>query len=191
MDSNTVKNHKKLLVGGVWCIADLEYIFSEEKWEVDIIRGEMFSNGYGFVVDYLAEVLRTLRNHDFSQKYAPMFRLSNNISTRDRDGIQKTFSGMMKVLYPHEEATPEEIAEILHFAIEGRKRVKEQLMRIDHTYTPVKFYYTDQKDKEHIIRTLEEKEYPQYYQNPSSDQPIDSNSTGHDLLRPEHQPERL
>ena len=78
-------------------------------WEVDIIRGEMFSNGYGFVVDYLAEILRSLRNHDFSDRYQEHFTLSSDISTRDRDGIHKTFSGLMKILFPEGEATKEEI----------------------------------------------------------------------------------
>jgi ATP-dependent Lon protease len=69
-------------------------------WEVDVIRGEMFSNGYGFVVDYLAEILRYLRNQDFSDRYTAHFTLSPDISTRDRDAVHKTFSGLMKVLYP-------------------------------------------------------------------------------------------
>jgi len=132
-------------------------------WEVDIIRGEMFSDGYGFVVDYLAEILRALRNHDFSQRYSHLFTLSSDISTRDRDGINKTFSGMMKLLFPHGEATPDEIEEVLRFAIEGRKRIKDQLMRIDSTYADVKFQYTDEAAKESSVRTLEEEEYPQYY----------------------------
>lgn len=60
-------------------------------WEVDIIRGEMFSDNYGFVVDYLAEILRAMRNHDYSDRYKQYFSLSSDISTRDRDGIHKTF----------------------------------------------------------------------------------------------------
>jgi ATP-dependent Lon protease len=52
----------------------------------------MFSSGYGFVVDYLAEILRSLRNHDYSDRYKEHFSLSSDISTRDRDGINKTFS---------------------------------------------------------------------------------------------------
>ena len=97
-------------------------------WEVDIIRGEMFSSGYGFVVDYLAEILRSLRNHDYSDRYQEYFTLSSDISTRDRDGINKTFSGLMKVLYPNGQASKEEIEELLRFAIEGRKRVKDLSM---------------------------------------------------------------
>ena len=131
-------------------------------WEVDIIRGEMFSEGYGFVVDYLAEILRTLRTHDFSQLYTEQIELNSSISTRDRDGIQKTFSGLMKIIFPHGEVTKEETEGMLQFAIEGRKRIKDQLMRIDMTYEPVKFGYT-QDQKETLVKTLEEKQYPRHY----------------------------
>ncbi len=132
-------------------------------WEIDIIRGEMFSDGYGFVVDYIAEILRFLRNDDYSDRYKEHFTLSNEISTRDRDGVNKTFSGLMKILYPGDDATVEEIEEILNYAIEGRKRVKDQLMRIDDTYAETKFYYEDREGKRHNVSTLEENEYPRYY----------------------------
>jgi ATP-dependent Lon protease len=132
-------------------------------WEVDIIRGEMFSDGYGFVVDYLAEILRSLRNHDYSNRYNDHFSLSSDISTRDRDGINKTFSGLMKILFPNGGATRGEIEELLRFAIEGRKRVKDQLMRIDSTYGNVQFSYFDADGQTKPITTLEEQEYPNYY----------------------------
>ena len=132
-------------------------------WEVDIIRGEMFSNGYGFVVDYLAEILRSLRNHDYSDQYKEHFSLSSEISTRDRDGINKTFSGLMKILFPHRSATKEEVEELLRFAIEGRKRVKDQLMRIDSTYGNVRFTYINADGQSQSVTTLEEEEYKSYY----------------------------
>ena len=132
-------------------------------WEVDIIRGEMFSAGYGFVVDYLAEILRHLRNHDYSHQYQDLFTLSSDISTRDRDGIHKTFSGLMKILFPDGGATPEEVEELLAFAMEGRKRVKDQLMRIDNTYASVDFCYKTQDGETKAVTTLEEREYPNYY----------------------------
>lgn len=132
-------------------------------WEVDIIRGEMFSNGYGFVVDYLAEILRFLRNHDYSQYYQDNFTLSSDLSTRDRDGINKTFSGLMKVIFPHGEATIKEIEELLRCAIEGRKRVKDQLLRIDSTYSAVNFSYQDQEGNLNTVTTLEEEEYASFY----------------------------
>jgi len=133
-------------------------------WELDIIRGEMFTDGYGFVVDYLAEILRNFRNYDYSQKHKDYFVLLSDISTRDRDGVLKTFSGLYKILFPHGEATREDVELLLRFAIEGRKRVKDQLMRIDTTYNDVRFGYCPAGGgAEVLVRTLEEEQYPQYY----------------------------
>lgn len=132
-------------------------------WEVDIIRGEMFCDGYGFVVDYLAEVLRHLRNQDYSDCYSEYFQLSAQISTRDRDSIHKTFSGLMKILFPQGGATEVEIEEILKFSMEGRKRVKDQLFRIDNTYAAVNFAYSNKVGKEAPVQTLEALQYPNYF----------------------------
>ncbi len=132
-------------------------------WEVDIIRGEMFSEGYGFVVDYLAEILRHLRNQDYSDQYKEYFTLSSDISTRDRDAINKTFSGLMKILFPQGDASRDEIEEVLMFAMEGRKRVKDQLFRIDTTYADVNFSYTDKEGNQKPVHTLEELEYPNHF----------------------------
>jgi ATP-dependent Lon protease len=132
-------------------------------WEIDVIRGEMFCSGYGFVVDYLAEILKFLRSHDFSDRYQKYFTLSEDISTRDRDGINKTFSGLMKILYPQGEATESELEELLRAAIEGRKRVKDQLLRIDSTYPEVRFAYVGKDGQEKLVHTLEEDEYPNQY----------------------------
>ena len=138
-------------------------------WEIDVIRGELFTDGYGFVVDYLAEILRSFRNYDYSDKYSEHFTLSSDISTRDRDGVNKTFSGLMKILFPNGEASKEELEEILRFSIEGRKRVKSQLMRIDSTYPDVNFTYSDQKGKNYRVLTLEELNYPQYFKSETTD----------------------
>lgn len=132
-------------------------------WEVDIIRGELFSSGYGFIVDYLAEILRHLRGQDFSDKYRDYFTLSPDISTRDRDGVNKTFSGLMKLIYPSGVATEEEIKDLLTFAMEGRKRVKDQLMRIDSTYAEVDFHFVDKDGTKTYVKTLEEQQHSQWY----------------------------
>ncbi len=119
-------------------------------WEVDTIRGEM-------------------QQH---------FTLSSDISTRDRDGVHKTFSGLIKILYPHGEATHEEIEEILRLAIEGRKRVKDQILRIDSTMANVKFGYLDASGTWHPVLTLEAEEYPGYYHHErreGADAPLERN----------------
>jgi ATP-dependent Lon protease len=132
-------------------------------WEIDVIRGEMFASGYGFVVDYLAEILRHMRNDDYSNRYQSLFSLSSDISTRDRDGVNKTFSGMMKLLFPSDNATEAEVEEMLHLAMEGRKRVKDQLFRIDSTYPETDFSFTARDGRKICVATLEETEYPQHY----------------------------
>jgi len=132
-------------------------------WEIDVIRGEMFASGYGFVVDYIAEILRHMRNDDYSNRYLGMFTLSSDISTRDRDGVNKTFSGMMKLLFPADNATLAEVEEVLHLAMEGRKRVKDQLFRIDNTYPETDFSFAARDGRSVKVATLEETEHPQHY----------------------------
>ncbi|MGF0117424.1 BREX system Lon protease-like protein BrxL [Promicromonospora sp. Marseille-Q5078] len=134
-------------------------------WEVAPIRSEMFSTGYGFVVDYLAEILRAKRSEDFSDKYKDYFTLDSSISTRDQDGIRKTFSGLMKLVHPTGEATEDEVRTLLEFAVEGRKRVKDSILRIDATMrdTPVRFRYSDTSGAWQEVATLEESQYPQLY----------------------------
>lgn len=131
-------------------------------WEVDIIRGEMFTKGFGFIVDYLAEILRFLRTQDYGSYYQHFFTLDATIATRDRTAIHKTFGGLMKVLHPSGECSKEEVRELLEFAIEGRRRVKLQLMKMDETFREreVRFVFTDKETKfEHEVITLEELQF--------------------------------
>lgn len=134
-------------------------------WESEILHNAMFTKGCGFVVDYLAEILRALRGHDFSRLYGEFFQLGPEISTRDRDGIHKTFSGMMKLLFPGGGASRAEMAEILEFAMEGRKRVKDNLLRMDPTYGRATFVYEgrDGSSPRVFVTTLEERLFPEFY----------------------------
>ena len=133
-------------------------------WEVYITRGELFTSGYGLIVDYLSEALHVMREMDFTGLFQKYFRISPNLSERDKEGVRKTFSGLMKVMYPSGVATKEEMRELLTFVMEGRKRVKDNLMRIDSTYDPVDFWFEDLESGEKTyVQTLEEKEYPDIY----------------------------
>ncbi len=133
-------------------------------WEVYITRGELFTTGYGLIVDYLSEALHVMREMDFTGLFQKYFRISPNLSERDKEGVRKTFSGLMKVMYPSGVATKEEMRELLMFVMEGRKRVKDNLMRIDATYDPVDFWFEDIETGERTyVQTLEEKEYPDIY----------------------------
>ena len=132
-------------------------------WEVDIIRGDMFSSDYGFIVDYLAEALRSLRALDYSGLYRERFELSDDLSTRDRDGVLKTYSGLMKIIFPGKDATAEEEARILEFAMELRKRVKDQLYRIDETFARTHFRFRQKGGAWRDVTTLEEVNFPRIY----------------------------
>jgi ATP-dependent Lon protease len=99
-------------------------------WEVPKMRNDMFSDHYGFVVDYLAEALRSLRKHNFTEIIDHYFSLGGHLNARDRKAVRKTVSGLMKIIYPHGEPSVQELQEILELAIEGRRRVKEQLKKM-------------------------------------------------------------
>ncbi len=132
-------------------------------WEVSIIRGDMFSHGYGFISDYLAEALRYMRTLDYTGLWRDGFELSTSLSSRDRDGITKTFSGLMKLIFPNKDATADEVAGLLEFCMEMRERVKDQLYRIDETYDRVEFKYR-RKDGGWVgVTTTEELECPEKY----------------------------
>ncbi|RUM26023.1 BREX system Lon protease-like protein BrxL [Rhizobium vallis] len=132
-------------------------------WEIDVIRGEMFTKGYGFIVDYLAEILRHLRSEDFSNRVHQFFKVSEKISERDRTAISKTMSGLLKLIFPDGSQTDAEVEELLRLAMESRKRVKDQLARIDSTYPEVDFHYIGSDGFKRGVTTVEEEEYPQFY----------------------------
>lgn len=138
-------------------------------WEVDIIRGEMFTSGYGFIVDYLAEILRHLRAEDFSHRPDRYFTIPVQTHIRDRAAINKTMSGLLKLIFPNGGETEAEVEELLRFAIECRKRVKDQLLRIDSTFEEADFHYITSDGAKRAVATLEEEEFPQFYHRRSND----------------------
>jgi ATP-dependent Lon protease len=99
-------------------------------WEVPKMRNEHFTDHYGFVVDYLAEALRDLRKHNFTEVIDHHFSLGAHLNARDRKAIRRTVSGLVKILHPHGQVSREDLGEILELALEGRRRVKEQLKKM-------------------------------------------------------------
>ena len=125
-------------------------------WEVQKLRNEMFTDGYGFIVDYLAGVMKELRKEDRMNDYNKYFELSDSITTRDKTSIAKTFSGLVKIIFPHGEFTEDEAKSMLEFAIENRRRVKDQLRKMDETFERVDFSYMNrQTKKKTLVQTLE------------------------------------
>ena len=132
-------------------------------WEVAPIRHDLFSNGYGFVVDFIAEVLKHLRTEDFTSAYKKHFEVTSEVSTRDQTGFEKTFSGLMKILFPDGKATPGEIEELLAFSMESRRRVREHILRIDDTFKRHDFIYKPLAGGAAVtVLTPEELQYPTF-----------------------------
>ncbi len=99
-------------------------------WEVPKMRNEHFTDHYGFVVDYLAEALRDQRRVNYTEIIDRHFALGAHLNARDRKAVRRTVSGMMKILHPHGEVSRDDLEEILQLALEGRRRVKEQLKKM-------------------------------------------------------------
>ena len=108
--------------------------------------------------------------------------MSSDISTRDQDGVRKTFAGLMKIIHPNKKATADEIEELLKFAMEGRKRVKDQLLRIDATFKDADFYYIKGNNEKVPVKTLEEVQYKNLYQKTISDEDIEETNETSTLM---------
>lgn len=129
-----------------------------------MLKKDSFSKGYGLITDYIAAVLHELRHYDWTDKLKEYALFDGSLSERDHLAIRKTFSGMMKLLYPDSNVTEEEAYELVDFAAESRKRVKDQLYTVDETFKaePAKFQYVNVKTGEvHIVETLERVENPE------------------------------
>ncbi|WP_226646162.1 protease Lon-related BREX system protein BrxL [Mesobacillus subterraneus] len=115
-------------------------------WEIPKMRPDFFTDRYGFIVDYLAEYFREMRKRAFGDSIDQFFKLGNNLNQRDVIAVRKTVSGFMKLLYPHGEFTREDVEEVLKYALEGRRRVKEQLKKIGGMeFYDVMFSYIDKE----------------------------------------------
>ncbi|MBI3302746.1 MAG: protease Lon-related BREX system protein BrxL [Deltaproteobacteria bacterium] len=118
-------------------------------WEVPKMRIEFFTDHYGFVVDYLAEALRELRRHNFTEMVDHYFSLGSHLNARDVKAVRKTVAGLIKLIYPDSQVTKEEMAELLDLALEGRRRVKEQLKKMgSFEYYQTSFSYIDSETRE-------------------------------------------
>ncbi|WP_341299719.1 protease Lon-related BREX system protein BrxL [Lysinibacillus sp. FSL H8-0500] len=115
-------------------------------WEIPKMRPDFFTDRYGFIVDYLAEYFREMRKRSFGDAIDQYFKLGNNLNQRDVIGVRKTVSGLLKLLYPHGEFSKEAVEQVLQYALEGRRRVKEQLKKIGGMeFYDVMFSYIDKE----------------------------------------------
>lgn len=96
-------------------------------WEIPKMRSNLLTEHYGLITDCLSEFCKEMRRKDFTHLIDRHFRLNSDFNKRDEIAVRKTFSGLAKLLFPDGEMTKEEVRRLLEYAIEGRRRVKEQL----------------------------------------------------------------
>lgn len=127
-------------------------------WEVPKMRNEHFTDHYGFVIDYLAEALRELRKHNFTEIIDHYFSLGAHLNARDRKAVRRTVSGLVKILHPHGKVSQDDLAELLELALEGRRRVKEQLKKMgSFEYYQTSFsYLVNDSGEERFVGVLEQ-----------------------------------
>ena len=113
-------------------------------WEIPKYRPEFFTNDYGFITDYFSEIMRELRKISYADAYTHYFKLGNNLNQRDVIAVKKTVSGLVKLIHPDGRYNRENVEEILRFALEMRRRVKEQQKKIGGMeFYDVNFSYID------------------------------------------------
>ncbi len=127
-------------------------------WEIPKMRPEFFTNRYGLIVDYLAEFFREMRKRSFADAIEKYFKLGNNLNHRDVIAVRKTVSGLMKLLYPHGQFNKEDVRQCLEYALQVRRRVKEQLKKIGGMeFYDVHFSYIDNDTlEEHFVSVKEQ-----------------------------------
>lgn len=115
-------------------------------WEFQKTSDATYTDHFGLVTDYLAEVFRELRKRSFADYAERHFRLGTHLGGRDQKAVRKTVSGLLKLLHPDGEVTKEELAEYLAYAMEMRRRVKEQLKKMGGLeYWDTSFSFTEKE----------------------------------------------
>ena len=118
-------------------------------WEIPKMRPEFFTNQYGLIVDYLAAYLREMRKRNFGDAINKYFKLGRDLNQRDTIAVKHTVSGLLKLLYPGEDYDKDAVRRCLEYALESRRRVKEQLKKIGGMeFYDVHFSYIDQETME-------------------------------------------
>ena len=127
-------------------------------WEIPKFRPEHFTDDYGFITDYLAEFIRELRKEQYGDALDKYFRLGKNLNQRDTIAVRKMVGGLIKLLYPDGEYSREQLEEIMKFALEMRRRVKEQLKKLGGMeFYDVNFSYIDNDTfEEHFVSVPEQ-----------------------------------
>ena len=126
-------------------------------WEFQKTSDAAYTDHFGIVTDYLAEVFRELRKQSYADYGERHFNFGSHLGGRDQKAVRKIVSGLIKLLHPHGEVSKEETEEYLAYAMEMRRRVKEQLKKMGGLeYWDTNFSYTDRENSQETFVSLPE-----------------------------------
>ncbi len=126
-------------------------------WEIPKMRPEFFTDRYGLITDYLAEFMREMRKRSFADAIDKYFKLGNNLNQRDVIAVRRTLSGLLKLLYPHGQYEKDQVRACLTYALEARRRIKEQLKKLGGMeFFDVHFSYIDNETLEEFFVNVPE-----------------------------------
>ncbi|MBZ0199407.1 MAG: protease Lon-related BREX system protein BrxL [Ignavibacteriaceae bacterium] len=135
-------------------------------WEVIKLAPQNFTNNFGFSTDYFSEVLKSLRKYSYADVVEKYFSLGSHLKQRDTKAVKKTVSGFIKLLHPDGNYSKDDIKEYLEFAIEMRRRVKEQLKRIGGMeFWDTNFSFIDKENQQEYYVALPEERGSQLIEN--------------------------
>ncbi len=121
-------------------------------WEIPKMRSDLLTDHYGLITDCLSEFCKEMRKRDYTHYIDRYFRLNGDFNKRDDIAVRKTFSGLAKLLHPNGEMTKEDVRKILEYAVEGRRRVKEQLkIMAGVEFIDVNLGFIDLETQENIV----------------------------------------
>ncbi|MCA9125168.1 MAG: hypothetical protein KDB11_33565, partial [Planctomycetales bacterium] len=123
-------------------------------WEMPKNSTEFLTNNYGFITDYLAEAFHYQFSHtNRYEEVTKRVRLGKSVEGRDEKGIKKTICSFLKILHPDGPPSDEEFDEYVHYAVECRRRVKEQMnkRKPDDEFAKIDLSYIAADGKEVVV----------------------------------------
>jgi ATP-dependent Lon protease len=129
-------------------------------WEMPKNSSEFLTNNYGFITDYIAEAFHyQLKHTNRYQEVSKRIRLGSSVEGRDEKGIKKTVAAFLKILHPAGSPSDEEFEEYVAYAVETRRRVKEQMnkRKSDDEFAKINLSYLDSEGQEVVVYCPESK----------------------------------
>jgi len=129
-------------------------------WEMPKNSSDFLTKNYGFITDYLAEAFHyQLKHTNRYEEVSKRIRLGASVEGRDEKGIKKTVAAFLKILHPTGTPSDEEFEEYVSYAIECRRRVKEQMnkRKSDDEFAKINLSFLDKNNKEVIVYCPESK----------------------------------